>query len=211
MPLHLQPGAKVLFQGDSITDADRRAQPGDGLGGGYARMAAELLATARPEDRLTFVNRGISGNRVADLRARWQEDAIDLKPDLVSVMVGVNDTWRRYDADDPTSTEAYERDYRAILTRVRDELGARLLLIEPFLVPVSAAQWGWREDLDPRIHAVRRLAEEFDAALLAADGLLNQAAREAGGAARVADDGVHPTPLGHEVLARAWAELVEAG
>ncbi|MEK8146570.1 hypothetical protein NKH18_50900 [Streptomyces sp. M10(2022)] len=80
-----------------------------------------------------------------------------------------------------SSLSSYEDDYRAILTQVRDGLGAQLILIEPFLVPVTAEQWSWREDLDPRIQVVRRLAQEFDAALLAADGLLNQAARTAGG------------------------------
>jgi acyl-CoA thioesterase-1 len=211
MPLRVPSAAVILFQGDSITDTSRTTQPGDGLGNGYAAMSTELLRERHPDHGAVFLNRGISGNRVADLRSRWDDDAVTLKPDLVSVLIGVNDTWRRYDSGDVTTTEAYERDYRHILGRVRDELGARLMLIEPFLVPVRAEQWAWREDLDPRIRAVRRLAEEFDATLLAADGLLNQAARENGGAEAIAADGVHPTPLGHAVLARAWADLVEIG
>lgn len=208
MPFLLPPDAVILFQGDSITDATRRTEPGDGLGNGYARMSAEILRERHAGCRATFVNRGISGNRVADLRARWQEDAVDLRPDLVSVLVGVNDTWRRYDGGDPTSTEAYERDYRHLLERLRDETDAAVLLVEPFLLPVRAEQWDWREDLDPRIHAVRRLAQEFDAALLAADGLLSQAARGHGGAERIAGDGVHPTPLGHRILAESWSTFV---
>ncbi|MDT0345749.1 SGNH/GDSL hydrolase family protein [Streptomyces litchfieldiae] len=208
MPLHLPPGTTVLFQGDSITDAGRLAEPGEGLGDGYARVGADLLRARHPEAGITFLNRGISGNRVADLRARWADDALALKPDLVSVMIGINDTWRRYDSGDATAVETYEADYRFLLTRVKEELGAQLLLIEPFLLPVSPEQWEWREDLDPRIHVVRRLAEEFDAALLTADGLLNQAARAAGGAAEVAADGVHLTPFGSRVLGEAWADLI---
>nr|WP_203599818.1 SGNH/GDSL hydrolase family protein [Streptomyces sp. SID10853] len=203
--------ATVLFQGDSITDADRVVHPTDELGHGYAGMSAELLRSAHPDSDFTFINRGIGGDRVADLRARWHEDGVALAPDLLSVLVGVNDTWRRYDEGRVTTAEAYEDDYRHILTRIRETSGARLLLIEPFLVPVHAEQWAWREDLDPRIHVVRRLAEEFDAALLAADGLLNAAARSAGGAAHIAGDGVHPTPFGHRVLARAWVDLVTGG
>ncbi|MCA1218363.1 SGNH/GDSL hydrolase family protein [Streptomyces sp. 8L] len=209
MPLRVPADSTILFQGDSVTDTSRRTLPGDGLGNGYVRMAVDLLRERSGPCDLTFLNRGISGNRVADLRARWDEDAIALKPDVVSVLIGVNDTWRRYDSGEVTTAAAYERDYRHLLTRARDELGARLVLIEPFLVPVEAEQWDWREDLDPRIQVVRRLAEEFDASLLAADGLLNQAAREHGGARAVAGDGVHPTPLGHAVLARAWAGLLE--
>ncbi|WP_327293682.1 MULTISPECIES: SGNH/GDSL hydrolase family protein [unclassified Streptomyces] len=211
MPLQLPSRATVLFQGDSITDAGRVSHPTAGLGHGYAGMSAELLRAAHPDSDYTFVNRGVGGDRIADLRARWHEDGVALAPDLLSVMIGVNDTWRRYDRGDLTTIEAYEDDYRHILTRIRESSGAQLLLIEPFLVPVLPEQWAWREDLDPRIQVVRRLAEEFGAALLAADGLLNQAARSAGGAAHVAGDGVHPTPFGHRVLARAWVELVSAG
>lgn len=208
MTISLSSSATVLFQGDSITDADRLRDPERPLGDGYAGMAAALLRSARPDSALTFLNRGISGNRARDLRNRWREDAIDLEPDLVSVMIGVNDTWRRFDSGDPSPLRSYEDDYRAVLTQVRDELGAQLLLIEPFLVPVTEQQWSWREDLDARIGVVRRLAEEFDAGLLAADGLLNQAARTAGDAGRIALDGVHPTPFGHMLLAEAWAHLV---
>ncbi|WP_405774023.1 SGNH/GDSL hydrolase family protein [Streptomyces sp. NBC_00859] len=211
MPLQLPSRATVLFQGDSITDADRVIHPTHELGHGYAGMSVELMRTLHPDSDLTFINRGVSGDRIADLRARWHEDAVTLAPDLLSVMIGVNDTWRRYDGGLVTTIESYEHDYRDILTRVRESSGAQLLLIEPFLVPVSSEQWAWREDLDPRIHVVRRLAEEFGAALLAADGLLNQAARSAGGAAHIAGDGVHPTPFGHRVLAEAWVELVSAG
>ncbi|MFD9502737.1 SGNH/GDSL hydrolase family protein [Streptomyces sp. NPDC060035] len=208
MTISLHGSATVLFQGDSITDAGRLSDPGYPLGRGYAQMAAELVRSAWPDSDITFINRGISGDGVSDLRARWREDAVDLKPDVVSVLIGVNDTWRRYDSGDVTSLRSYEDDYRTILTQIREGSDTRLILVEPFLVPVAAEQWAWREDLDPRIQAVRRLSEEFDAALLAADGLLNQAARTAGGAERIAGDGVHPTPLGHAVLAEAWTALV---
>ncbi|WP_329237788.1 SGNH/GDSL hydrolase family protein [Streptomyces sp. NBC_00111] len=207
MTISLHHSATVLFQGDSITDVGRLVEPDSPLGNGYARLAADRLRSGRPDSGITFVNRGISGDGISDLRARWREDAIDLEPDVVSILIGVNDTWRRYDSGVVTSARAYEDGYRAILTQVRDELDAQLILIEPFLVPVRAEQWAWREDLDPRIQTVRRLSEEFDTALLAADGLLNQAARAAGGAEHIAGDGVHPTPLGHALLAEAWTAL----
>lgn len=205
MSVRLDDSFRLLFQGDSITDAGRDRADGSSLGDGYVSLIAADLAAAG--SGVQVLNRGISGNRVADLRARWQEDAVDLAPDVLSVMIGINDTWRRYDSGDLTTVGDYERDYRAILDRARGA-GARLVLIEPFLVPVEDAQWTWREDLDGRIAAVRRLAADFDAALLAADGLLNQAAREAGSPAAIAHDGVHLTPAGHACLAAAWQELV---
>ncbi|WP_406143122.1 SGNH/GDSL hydrolase family protein [Streptomyces sp. NBC_01012] len=207
MTISLHRSATVLFQGDSITDVGRLVEPDSPLGNGYVRMAAERVLTALPDAGITFVNRGVAGDGVSDLRARWREDALDIQPDVVSVLIGVNDTWRRYCSGVVTSVRAYENDYRTMLAQVRDELDAQLILIEPFLVPVQDEQWAWREDLDPRIQVVRRLAEEFDAELLAADGLLNQAARAVGGAELITGDGVHPTPLGHTVLAEAWTEL----
>jgi acyl-CoA thioesterase I len=146
-------------------------------------------------------------NRRADLRVRWDEDALGLAPDPAPVLIGVNDTWRRYDCGEETSAEAYEEDYRHFLARVHDELDAWLILIKPFLVPVTAEQRTWREDPGPRIQPLRCLAEELDAAL-PAEGLMSQAARAAGSTDPVAHDGVHPTPFGHRVLAQAWADRV---
>lgn len=202
---HLAGANRLLFHGDSITDAERTTDDAAGLGRGYVRLIADALRTTHPD--LHVANRGVSGFRVRDLRARWAEDVLAARPDVVSVMVGVNDTWRRYDAGDATPVDGWTEDYRHLLETAA-AAGARLVLVEPFLVPARQDQWTWREDLDGRIQAVRRLAEEYGALLLAADGLMNQAARTAGGAAKVASDGVHPEPYGHALLAAAWLELV---
>ncbi|WP_033219478.1 SGNH/GDSL hydrolase family protein [Kitasatospora phosalacinea] len=204
----MQPTATtaVLFQGDSITDAGRdRARPGH-LGYGYAAMVAAALPGTS-----TVLNRGVAGDRITDLSARWDEDALAHRPQLLSLLIGVNDTWRRYDSGLPSPADTWEDEYRALLERLHAHCAPRLVLIEPFLVPVTPEQWTWREDLDPRIHAVRRLAADHDALLLAADGLLNQAARTAGDPALIAADGVHPTELGHRLLAEAWLRLVNGG
>ncbi|MFI6875187.1 SGNH/GDSL hydrolase family protein [Streptomyces sp. NPDC050400] len=207
MAFQLPTDGCLLFQGDSITAAKR--DPGDSsdLGHGFVSRIAHTLAGTRPD--LRVVNRGISGDRAADLARRWQEDTLTQRPDLVSVLVGVNDTWRRFDRDDPTSTDAYERSYRDVLARSAKQ-GSLLVLVEPFLLPVRAQQWAWREDLDRRISVVRRLTEEFDAQLLAADGLLNQAARTHGAPSALTTDGVHLTETGHDVLASAWLALTTA-
>ncbi|MET9105394.1 SGNH/GDSL hydrolase family protein [Streptomyces zhihengii] len=205
MASHLPAAGLLLFQGDSITAAKREADIPSDLGRGYVRRVAHALADTHPD--LQVVNRGVSGNRAADLAERWQNDTLALKPQLVSVLIGVNDTWRRFDRDDPTSVTAYEQSYRRILALSADQ-NSRLVLVEPFLLPVRAEQWAWREDLDARIAVVRRLAWEFNAPFLAADGLLNQAACDYGGAAALTDDGVHLNDAGHSVLAQAWLELV---
>ncbi|MFD8599213.1 GDSL-type esterase/lipase family protein [Kitasatospora sp. NPDC059646] len=202
----MQSDAIVLFQGDSITDAARdRSRPAD-LGHGYAALAAAALRARRPD--LTVLNRGVAGNRIGDLRDRWDADTLAHRPALLSVLIGVNDTWHHCQGGPHSPVEDWEEEYRQLLVRVHGHCAPRLVLIEPFLVPVTPDQWAWRVDLDPRIHAVRRLAAEHGALLLAADGLLNQAARAAGRPGLVAADGVHPTDLGHRLLADAWLRLV---
>jgi acyl-CoA thioesterase I len=207
--MKIEEGALVLFQGDSITDAGwNRANP-ESMGTGYAMMASAWLSAMMPERRLRFLNRGVSGNRAADLEGRWQEDCLDLKPDWVSIMIGINDTWRAFDSGNPTATAVYEDAYRKILTETRDTLAAKLILIEPFLLPYPEDRLAWRADLDPRITAVRKLAAEFNAILVPMDGIFATA-----GAVRSpefwAGDGVHPTPAGHALIAQAWLKAVGA-
>lgn len=186
-----------VFAGDSITDAGRR-EDADSLGDGYVR----LIANATSE---RVVNAGISGDRVRDLRRRWDADVLALSPDVVTVLVGINDTWRRYDSGDPTSAELFRVDYDAILSAAAAG-GASLILMEPFLVPISAEQRSWRaEDLEEKIAVTRELARRHGARLVPLDGLLAEAARLQGAAA-IAEDGVHPTAAGHALIAAAWRE-----
>jgi len=203
-------GQTVLFQGDSITDAGRSRENSAVLGGGYASQVAAWFSMLHPELRVRFINRGISGHRVRDLQARWQADCLDLKPDWVSIMIGINDTWRRYDRNDPTSAADYAAGYREILTRTRDHLaGTGLVLLEPFVLPCPDDRKAWREDLDPKIAAARELAREFGAVYIPLDGLFAAACvrREP---AFWAADGVHPTQAGHAFIARAWLDAVGA-
>ena len=173
--MRLEQNSVVLLQGDSITDAGRSRTDDAELGRGYAGMIAAWVSAAWPDRQVRFLNRGISGNRAVDLRARWQTDCLDLRPDLVSIMIGINDTWRRYDSRDPTSAEAFEASYRSILTDVREKLGAQIVLCEPFLLPVPPDRRAWRVDLDPKIAVVRELAREYEATLVPLDGIFAQA------------------------------------
>lgn len=203
---YLQRGDHVLFQGDSITDWGRDRQDPTSLGHGWAAIAAALAGARRPELGLTFSNRGVGGDTTAMVRARWERDALALSPTVVSLLVGINDTWRRYDGGTATSTDEYEEHYRALLDPVR-AIGSRLVLVEPFLLPVTAEQATWREDLDPRIAVVRGLAAEYGALHLAADDLFAEAT-QAAGAAHWTTDGVHLTPAGNGLLAEAWLDAV---
>ncbi len=195
--------ARVLFQGDSITDCGRSRDNDAELGHGYAALLAAWLSAQYPCRSITFLNRGISGNRAKDLLARWDADCIALKPDWISILIGINDVWRRYDKDDPTSAGQYEASYRALLEQTRARCNARLILCEPFVLPVPPDREQWREDLDPKIAVVRKLAREFGAYYVPLDGVFAAACTRR---APVfwAHDGVHPSPAGHALIAQAW-------
>ncbi len=203
----IKQGDTVLFQGDSITDAGRDRSNGADLGRGYALMAAGWFNALFPELGAKFLNRGISGNRVKDLQARWQQDCVDLQPDWVSIYIGINDCWRRYDREDPTSVETFAVGYRDLLERASQMTKAKIVMLEPFVLPVPEDRKQWREDLDPKINIVRELAREFGAHLVPLDGLFAQASTKAP-SADWAPDGVHPSPAGHALIARAWLQAM---
>lgn len=194
----------IVLTGDSITDAGRDRTDPTSLGEGYPALVAQTL----PDQRV--VNTGISGNRVVDLLARWHDDVLVHAPAVLSIKIGINDTWRRYDSDDPTSVEQFESGYRDLVTRARDAGVGRIMLVEPFLLPVRPDQWDWREDLDPKIQAVRRIALDLGTDYVATDGPLTQRAAAVGPAA-LAYDGVHPTPDGHRFLADLWLDAYRSG
>lgn len=197
--------AVVLFQGDSITDAWRTMEGGHPLGEGYPRLIADMYGRLFPEQGVQFVNRGVSGNRSCDLLARYEQDFVQVKPDFISILIGINDVWRRYDSNDPTSTEQYESNCRTLLQNLRRDLPqAKILLIEPFVLESLPDRAQWREDLDPKIAALRRLAVQYADWYLPADGMMAALCCERHTPAELADDGVHPTPLGHAYLAESW-------
>ena len=193
----------ILFQGDSVTDCTRDRSNPNGLGIGYAMFASKAM----PE--LRVLNRGISGNRAKDLAARRQEDCLDLQPDIVSILIGINDVWRRYDSNDPTLDEAFEISYREILESLR-AANIKTLLIQPFLLDINENVSAMREDLIGKQAVVRRLAAEFGTALLDADELFRRTVAETGNLPLLyAADGVHPTETGHRLLAMAVEAILK--
>lgn len=197
----------VLFQGDSITDAGRNRDDSESLGFGYAMFAASWFTAQHPEKPVKFINRGISGNRIIDLQSRWQKDCLDLNPALVSILIGINDTWRRYDSNDPTTAEQYEAGYRDILNQTK-KLGAKLVLCEPFVLHVAENRVRYREDLEPKIEVVNKLAKEFHAILIPLDKIFSEVSKLRP-PSFWAQDGVHPTPAGHALIAQHWLKAVE--
>lgn len=202
----------ILFQGDSITDMGRsREETGPnqqpGLGKGYAWFAAAELLVGRPEDGLKIYNRGVSGNKVYQLAERWQADCLDLKPNVLSILIGVNDLWHTLNGNYNGTVQKYETDYRALLRRTREALPkVKLLICEPFVLRCGAVNDRWFPAFDQYRAAARRVAESFHATFLPFQTMFDEAVKYAP-PSHWAADGVHPTPDGASLMAYNWLRL----
>lgn len=211
---------KILFQGDSITDGNRyksKASEWDKnhqIGHSYAYIITGLLGMQYPERKFEFVNRGISGNAVEDLAARWQTDALEIQPDVLSVLVGVNDCMRASNRTvKDLSASAYENTYRKLLTESKKQNPAlKIILLEPFAfeeyqksnISVSLR----KAILQSEQKAVRRLAKEFDAVFVPLQKVFDEAAKLREPTYWIWD-GVHPTEAGHALIAREFLKATK--
>ena len=197
----------ILFQGDSITDCGRSRDanvPNAGLGGGYPSMAAAHLLCAKAEDGLKFFNRGISGNRIVDLYARWKVDGLNLNPDVISILIGVNDTWHAFGSNNGVEVPRYEQFYRMLLEwTIQASPGVKLALCEPFVYVCGAVSPEWVPEINQRREVVRKMAKEFDAIFIPYQEIFDAALKRAP-AEYWLGDGVHPTLAGHQLMAEAW-------
>jgi lysophospholipase L1-like esterase len=198
----------IVFQGDSITDGGRLRTGQDYnhiMGQDYAYILAAEIGAEYPDRNLGFINRGIGGEGVPDLAARWQTDTIDLHPNLLSILVGVNDTF----APGPKGETAseFEQNYDRLLSQTLISLPTvKIILGEPFLLPVgkfSADYSAQRAMIKERQDAVERLARKYNLALVKYQDIFDDACKLAP-ADHWSWDGVHPTYAGHWLMTRAW-------
>ncbi|MEM7234509.1 MAG: SGNH/GDSL hydrolase family protein [Planctomycetota bacterium] len=214
---NLEKGTRLVFIGDSITDMKWGRNEKDRnhyLGHSYVYLIAARLGVDMPQAELEFFNRGHSGNRLADLKSRWQRDVIEMKPDLLSVLVGVND--RRVKKGQTVDFVRWENDYRAVLNRSRQANGKlKIVLIDPFVL--KTGRWVDKDDewdrnrlqIASMREIVSKLAKEFEAVQIPMQAVYDEAAKHAGPEQWIWD-GVHPLPQGHELIARTWLDRVSA-
>ncbi|HEY6091206.1 MAG TPA: SGNH/GDSL hydrolase family protein [Gemmatimonadales bacterium] len=208
-PQHHEAGHVMLFQGDSITDAGRNRDSADpnsagALGNGYPLLVTAEVLAARPAGQLRFYNRGISGNKVPDLQARWQTDCLDLKPDVLSILIGVNDFWHTLTHGYTGTVQDYEQQYTALLDQTRQALpSVKLIVFEPFVLKTGAVDDRWFPEFDRRRAAAARVAAHARATFVPLQAIFDKKVRSAP-PAYWAGDGVHPTPAGHAVIAAEW-------
>ncbi|HEX5222355.1 MAG TPA: SGNH/GDSL hydrolase family protein [Verrucomicrobiae bacterium] len=210
-----KPDSRILFQGDSITDAGRgrNADPGHALGHSYAFLIAARYGASYPERHLVFFNRGISGHKVPQLAERWQKDTLDLKPTVVSILIGVNDIWHPLNDGKEVSAEAFEAGYDKLLADTVAALpDVKLVLGEPFILPGKATspKWEvWQGHLKKFQAVVEKLGKKYNAPVVRYQKMFDNAVKQAPAEYWIWD-GVHPTYAGHQLMADEWVRTVNA-
>ncbi len=207
--------SRILFQGDSITDYGRArvAEPANrGLGTGHPMMIAAELIARHPELGLEFFNRGLSGDNVANLYARWKIDALNLKPDYISILIGINDMWAHYSRNNGIEPERFDRIYRMLLDWTLQELpNVKFILCEPFMAVYegAASSEEWRGDLRIRQEIVRTIADDYKAIFVPFQSIMDEACAKAHPSVWYYD-GIHPVHAGYGVMTRGWIDTVKA-
>ncbi len=207
----------ILFQGDSITDSQRDRKCDGlcyGLGNGYALLAASRLLADHPNDGLQFFNHGISGNRVVDLYARWKQDTINVKPDILSILIGVNDTWHEAQFQNGVELDRFEAIYRMLVEWTLKALTkCKLLLMEPFALPFGQPMtWEakFRAEIPRRGKIVKAIAKDFNVTFLPLQKKIDAAVKAVNGNySHLLMDGVHPACAGHQLIADEWIKATK--
>ena len=198
---------RILFQGDSITDASRDRDDYHHLGDGYAHFASELIKNRHPNCDFEFINLGLNGHTAEDLRNRWQRDCIDLQPDVVSILIGINDTWHHAEKQDWIPNDKFEESYRSLLTQIKEKTNAKIIMIEQFLLYTPDKDF-FHVDLDPKIQITRKLAREFADVFIPMDGIFASHCLQIE-PTKWAGDGVHPSEAGARLIADHYADAFD--
>ncbi len=201
---------KFLFQGDSITDVGRNRGSDQSYGEGYPNLvASDYLKNKKSE--FEFINRGISGNRVVDLYARIKCDFINLQPDYLSILIGVNDVWHELDGKNGVSADKYEKVYSMLIEDIKEALpNIKIFILEPFVLKGTATDYRWdvfRTEVELRAAAAKRIAEKYNLIFVPLQKSFDDAAAD-GNTLYWTPDGVHPTAAGHQLIKEALCEAI---
>jgi lysophospholipase L1-like esterase len=202
---------RILFQGDSITDCGRSRDNDSNKGKGYATNAMGKLNYRNPGE-YEFFNRGIGGNRVTDLYARIKADIINLKPDYMSILIGVNDVWHEVKRQDGVSAEKYEKIYDMLISEVLEALpDIKIMIMEPFVLKSSETQEHWEvftAEVAKRAAAAKRIAEKYGFVYVPLQEKFDEMV-EKQPEPYWTMEGVHPTEAGHELITEEWLKGFE--
>ena len=199
---------KILFQGDSITDAGRDKRNYHDMGQGYPKFATAHIREAFPDVDFEFINFGISGNRTDQLFDRLYADGIAFEPDIISILIGINDIWHRHGAGRVETTDAQiATNYRAILERLKAQTNAKIVMLAPFLLD-SEEKEAWRPEVENLLTIVRALADEFADAYVPLDQLFAEALKTQPEPQYYSADGVHPNDNGRAFIGKHYFDAI---
>ena len=199
---------RLLFQGDSITDAGRDKRNYYHMGKGYPKYAVELIKEAFPDANIEFINQGISGNRTDQLFDRLYPDAIALEPDVISILIGINDIWHRHGAGKiETTDEQIAVNYRAILTRLKAQTNAKIVILSPYLLDCEEKE-SWRVELNSILPIIRDLAKEFADVYIPLDEIFEEALKTQPEPRFYSGDGVHPNENGAKFIGKLYFDAI---
>jgi lysophospholipase L1-like esterase/RimJ/RimL family protein N-acetyltransferase len=197
------PYPTILFQGDSVTDANRNRHSIYDLGQGYVQ---ELLSSVT---NCLLVNRGISGDRTTELLQRWEKDAIAIQPDLISILIGINEVWHYHRYNKFMTPQLFKENYIKLIQEIkRKSPHTKILLIEPFAYPIGEYEDIWKKELDEEIIIVKELAETYADYFIPMQSILNEYALKIP-MNEILSDGVHPTSLGHNLIAKEVSKVIK--
>ena len=198
----------ILFQGDSITDAGRSREDDSNLGLGYPTLVKSELGYENPGQYI-FYNRGVGGDRIIDLYARIKKDIINLKPDYLSILIGVNDVWHEFAINNGVSNEKYFKLFFMLIEEIKDALpDTKIMIMEPFVLKGTGTEAyfdEFRTEVQEKATKAKEVAEKYNLSFITLQDKFDEAAKTAPNEYWLAD-GVHPTVMGHELIKRAWIE-----
>ena len=201
---------KILFQGDSITDAGRDRNDFHDMGQGYAKFASAMIADSFPDTEIEFINLGISGNRSDNLLARTERDIVDIQPDIVSILLGVNDVWHELsESPNGVELERWDKMYRMLIDDTLKVLpNIKIIICEPFVLEGAATSEQMDKFLEVQMYAkaAKQIAEDYNFPFVALQDMLHEAALRSE-PKYVLDDGVHPATGGAKLIADAWLKV----
>ena len=201
---------RILFQGDSITDAGRDRRNYRDMGAGYPKYAVEHIKAAHPDTEFDFINLGIGGNRTDQLFDRLYKDAIALEPDVISILIGINDVWHRHGGERIATTDAQiELNYRTILEELKAKTNAKIMILSPYLLDCEGKD-AIRADLEKILPVIRKLADEYADVYVPLDKHFEEALKTMPEPHYYSADGVHPNQNGAAFIGKLYAEAIEA-
>ncbi|MCL2322138.1 MAG: SGNH/GDSL hydrolase family protein [Oscillospiraceae bacterium] len=207
--MFINKASTIVFQGDSITAGNIISCNENSLGDGYVFFIDTYIKSIYPEYDVNIVNKGVDGDSILNLKKRWKETCVNLHPDIITLLIGINDIWDKYYSDNYLTDEEFLFHYDDIICDSMLNGVKKIVLMEPFIIPVNSDMESWRKDIYSKIDIVRRLAKKYNCTYIPLDSIFGELCTIKG-PEYWSNDGIHPNVKGHFIIARSWLQMMNA-